>query len=631
MYILGNGKTTKYINLALSLLLVFSILVLAIPGCTRADTVNQQTKPVLLFSIGMHIEPFGAVISDLVPMLGRAKDTVNSRLDYNRKETFDRGLADIQAVVDIVEKHNGKMTVQTQTPFTEMVIKYQPDLFPELEKNGNEIGLHFHEDAHLGRYCERLSPDIWGAVMTEEIDLIKQAGANSVRYWSGGNLYPDLLQAANIAGLEVMSDYKNPNTQKSDEKLLGVNPWRPAGGPDGTNNTEFARNDPNGKIIYLPEGQYPAANYTSIKRSLTNRENGYFDYLKDALMSSVNANSADKVNVFHFTIHPGEYKGDINKSFAEIDTFLSDVVDPLVKEGKVKWATFSEMADAYKTWEASTGKASAVPGKISGKVDRNIVYGNADGVDLKMDIYYPAKSDEKTTAVLYVHGGAWIKGDKSEGAGSLFIPALVSSGYLVAAINYRLAPQYKFPANIEDVNCAVRYLRANALKYGINPDKIGALGGSAGGHLVSLLGVTDITDGFAGNGRNSDQSSRVQAVVDMFGPTDIPLMFNNDSKGMAAIFGSNDKNSSIIQNASPVNHISADDPPFLIIHGNMDTVVPIEQSQEFYDRLVAAGVPAKLVIVNNAGHAFIPSGGAQSPSKQEIARMIVDFFNKYLK
>jgi acetyl esterase/lipase len=234
--------------------------------------------------------------------------------------------------------------------------------------------------------------------------------------------------------------------------------------------------------------------------------------------------------------------------------------------------------------------------------------------------------------LIYVHGGAWIKGDKSEGAGSLFIPALVNNGFMVAAINYRLAPQYKFPANIEDVNCAVRYLRANAVKYGINPERIGVFGGSAGGHLVSLLGVTDESDGFAGNGGNPGQSSRVQAVVDMFGPSDIATQFRQDeTRGMEATFGSSDRNSDIIKNASPVSHVSVDDPPFLILQGDRDTVVPPEQSQMLYEKLIEAGIPATLVMVKNCGHGFVPQGGELSPNRIELVRLVVNFFNKYIK
>jgi acetyl esterase/lipase len=271
------------------------------------------------------------------------------------------------------------------------------------------------------------------------------------------------------------------------------------------------------------------------------------------------------------------------------------------------------------------------PSKL-GKVEHNVTYGTADGVALKMDVYYPEMAEGVIPAVIYVHGGAWIEGDKETGVGATEIPELRSRGYLVAAVNYRLAPEYKFPAQIEDVKCAVRFLRANAANYGIDPDRIGAWGGSAGGHLVALLGVTDASAGFEGDGGYENQSSRVQAVVDMYGPTDLTELFRGvDSRFAAQIFGIGSNNSDILKSASPVTWISSDDPPFLILHGEEDELVPPSQSKILYDRLVAAGVLATLVMVKNAGHGFLPVGGTIDPSRQEITKMVADFFDRYLK
>ncbi|MBI3660081.1 alpha/beta hydrolase fold domain-containing protein [Candidatus Acetothermia bacterium] len=265
----------------------------------------------------------------------------------------------------------------------------------------------------------------------------------------------------------------------------------------------------------------------------------------------------------------------------------------------------------------------------SGLIDRDVTYCTADNVALKMDIYHPTPTSNAPVA-MYVHGGGWTSGDKRGGAGAIDIPELVARGYLVVSVNYRLAPQYKFPAMIEDVKCAIRFLRANAAKYNLNPNKMGAWGGSAGGHLVSLLGTTDASAGFEGNGGYADQSSRVQAVVDMFGPTDLPALFKNPASAQQ-VFRTSDKNSEILQRASPVNWVSKDDPPFLILQGEKDDVVPPSQSQGFYDKLIATGVPATLVMVKNAGHGFAPVGGSISPTRQELTKMIGDFFDKYLK
>jgi acetyl esterase/lipase len=263
-------------------------------------------------------------------------------------------------------------------------------------------------------------------------------------------------------------------------------------------------------------------------------------------------------------------------------------------------------------------------------VERDITYATADGVALKMDIYYPKTATAAVPALVYIHGGGWTGGDKGSGAGTVDTPELLSRGYLVAAVNYRLAPQYKFPAQIEDVKCAIRFLRANAPAYGIDPTRIGAWGGSAGGHLVALLGVTDSSAGFEGSCGYADQSSRVQAVVDLFGPADLTVNFGPSSK-LEQVFGTSDPKSEIASRASPVTWVTGDDPPFLIIHGDKDEVVPLSQSQILYDRLVAGGVPVTLVVVKNGGHGFTPTGGPISPSRSEITKMIANFFDRCLK
>lgn len=209
---------------------------------------------------------------------------------------------------------------------------------------------------------------------------------------------------------------------------------------------------------------------------------------------------------------------------------------------------------------------------------------------------------------------------------------MVSRGYLAVSINYRLAPQYKFPAQIEDAKYAIRFLRANASLFGINPDRIGVWGGSAGGHLVALLGTTDASAGMEGSGGYPNQSSRVRAVVDMFGPTDIAVLFRaGGGSVLEQVFGTSDPNSQAVKLASPVTYVSPDDPPCLILHGDKDNVVPLAQSQILYSRLQAAGVPATLVVVKNGGHSFTPTGGAISPTRAEITTMVADFFDKYLK
>lgn len=263
---------------------------------------------------------------------------------------------------------------------------------------------------------------------------------------------------------------------------------------------------------------------------------------------------------------------------------------------------------------------------------QDVTYCTPDGVAQKMDVMYPRTLGEKPMPVaVYIHGGGWTSGDKAGGAGSLDTHEILARGYVVVSLNYRLAPEYKWPAQITDVKCAIRHLRANAAMYKIDPNKIGVWGGSAGGHLVAMLGTTDKSAGFDA-GEYLDQSSRVQAVVDLFGPADLPAMFTSNAQVVAGrIFGSTSRDDSILVKASPVTYITPDDPPFLILQGDQDHVVPMEQSQILHDRLKAGGVQSTLVIVKNAGHGFTPEGGAISPSRTELSKMIADFFDQHLR
>jgi acetyl esterase/lipase len=269
----------------------------------------------------------------------------------------------------------------------------------------------------------------------------------------------------------------------------------------------------------------------------------------------------------------------------------------------------------------------------TGSAEKEITYCQMDGVDLKMDVYYPDQySARPWPVVMYVHGGAWQKGDKNEGAGSRAIPALRASGFLVVAVDYRLAPTYKFPAQIEDVQCAVRSLRANASRFHLDPEKIGVWGGSAGGHLVALLGTAANKPEWK-VGEYLDQSSRVQAVVDMFGPADLSVEFDTSNFQTArVVFGARNGSDPKLINASPVNYVDSTDAPFLILHGDQDNVVPLEQSQLLFKQLQQYGVESKLVIVQGAGHGFVRAGDQPiNPGLSEINRQIVEFFIKHLK
>lgn len=266
-----------------------------------------------------------------------------------------------------------------------------------------------------------------------------------------------------------------------------------------------------------------------------------------------------------------------------------------------------------------------------GDIERDITYCSADGYPLRADIYFSQLPGGNAPLLLFLHGGGWTGGSKDGGMGFESLPALTAAGYTLAAVDYRLAPKYKMPAMIEDAKCAVRSFRAHAAEYGIDPDHIGVIGASAGAQLAAMLGTADESAGFD-RGEYAGHSSRVQAVVDMAGPTDFRLPFTtgSDYRSLAAqVFGTEDPNDPLFAAASPVTWVSADDAPFLILHGNRDQNVPLSQSQEFYDKLRAAGVEAELVIVKNAGHQMDSPG--QSPTREELARKILEFLQENLK
>jgi len=269
----------------------------------------------------------------------------------------------------------------------------------------------------------------------------------------------------------------------------------------------------------------------------------------------------------------------------------------------------------------------------AGTVERDVVYATVGGEALKLDVHRPDGPVGAPPVAVYVHGGGWTSGDKSTGAGFEDVPELLARGYLVVSVNYRLAPRFKWPAQIEDVKAAIRFLRANAGHFGLDPDRIGVWGGSAGGHLVAMLGVTDESAGFDTSGGNLGVSSRVRAVADLFGPADLTAADWGLARSATAyeVFGATSPSDPVLVEASPVTWVSLDDPPFLILHGDKDTVVPLSQSVTLDARLRAAGVESTLVVVRNGGHGFRPTGGEMVPGRSELSRMIADFFDRTVK
>jgi acetyl esterase/lipase len=272
-------------------------------------------------------------------------------------------------------------------------------------------------------------------------------------------------------------------------------------------------------------------------------------------------------------------------------------------------------------------------------VERDIVYARAGDRDLPLDIYIPDKAVRPMPVIIWVHGGGWKGGSKS----GISRPAgVLSRGYALVSVEYRLSGEAIWPAQIEDCKAAVRWTRANAAKYGLDPDRIGAWGSSAGGHLVAMMGVAADAEKFDTHKEYAGVSARVRAVCDWFGPTDFTQMDAHRPEGARLVHDDPDSPESrlvggpiqkepylsVCAEANPINYVTKDDPPILIMHGDMDTSVPVHQSELFYKALKKADVDATFYIVKGGGHGF---RNAQNDTSEDLSNMAIDFFDKHLK
>jgi acetyl esterase/lipase len=265
-------------------------------------------------------------------------------------------------------------------------------------------------------------------------------------------------------------------------------------------------------------------------------------------------------------------------------------------------------------------------------IQRDLVYKRVNGAVLALDLYCPQKVSSPLPVIIWLHGGGWSKGRKEGHSPAV---SLVDDGYAVASVDFRLTDVASFPAQIEDCKAAVRWLRANASKCNLDPNRIGVWGFSSGGHLAALLGTSGGVKELEGNGDNMSYSSRVQAVCVVSGPGDL-LQLYRDATGPsgaemnpkvkpgleALIGGSLEDNKTKALAASPISYVSKDDPPFLIIQGENDPTVPISLTQSFFAALKGAGVDATLEIATGRGH------GVGGPKFQP---MIKEFFDKHLR
>lgn len=250
------------------------------------------------------------------------------------------------------------------------------------------------------------------------------------------------------------------------------------------------------------------------------------------------------------------------------------------------------------------------------KVERNIVHATYGERKVLMDLYLPNEPPKgKIPCIMTIHGGGWRSGNKDRFA--RFAAAFAEKGFAAACVGYRLRPEVDIPQCVEDVKAATRWMRANAAKYNIDPDRFGAYGGSAGAHLAAMLGTSFKAKGLEGSGGNPGVSSRVHAVVALATASDF-TRFGRAYKG----------DIDAVKRISPITYVDADSAKFLLVHCKGDRVVPYSQSTILLEKLKAANVPATLTTIGGQSHAFW--NGSSQTAVKSLAEAIA-FFNKTLK
>ena len=262
-------------------------------------------------------------------------------------------------------------------------------------------------------------------------------------------------------------------------------------------------------------------------------------------------------------------------------------------------------------------------GRVS--IQEGIVIGEGGGRSLEADIFLPPLEEKNRPAVLFIHGGGWIEGDRSQLRGYGIL--LARLGFVCMCNSYRLSNESIWPAQVQDVNCAIRYLRANATDLGLDPNRIGVSGNSAGGHLSLMAAATNYDQIFEGVGGSNEVSSEIKAVCAIYPPTTIRQleMLNPLENAFLMLMGKEAKKEDF-DKASPLNYVTEDYPPCMLIHGSADSVVRLKDSTKFYEKLIEFNRPASLHIFSEEEHAF----DGEPDYGRAIADLQALFFKKYL-
>ncbi len=271
---------------------------------------------------------------------------------------------------------------------------------------------------------------------------------------------------------------------------------------------------------------------------------------------------------------------------------------------------------------------ASVPAAEKVRVEKDVAYLGPDRQE-KGDLYLPVDIEPGTRcpAVVIIHGGGWAHGDKHAAREINIGTNLAAHGYVGFSINYLLWSEGKpsWPQNLYDCKTAVRWLRKNADRLHIDPDHVGVIGGSAGGHLAAMVAVTGPDVGLDPPGPYGEFSCQVQAAVDLYGPADL-LTWPRMGKGTGMLPASRTEKPELFRLASPGTHADKNDPPILILHGTGDKTVDVEQSVQLAEVVKKAGTPCELVIVEGAPHSF-----HLQPAQRDLRPLVLGFFDRYLR
>lgn len=257
--------------------------------------------------------------------------------------------------------------------------------------------------------------------------------------------------------------------------------------------------------------------------------------------------------------------------------------------------------------------------------ERDVEYGRAGDAPLLLDLYRPKTPQAAAAALIFIHGGGWKGGQRQDY--KYYTVRFADQGYVVATISYRFSQQATFPGCVEDARCAVRWMRANAVRLQVDPERIAVVGGSAGGYLALMTGFSSDVAEFDGTGGQGQFSSRVAAVVDLYGPADLTTPFARQAPPVVGLLGKPYADDpELYEWASPIRHLDAGDPPTLVIHGTIDDIVPVEQSDHLVERLRELGVPHYYVRIDGWPHTL-----DANPRVNEYVRGIMAaFFAEHL-